>query len=523
MDKRFFKTKEISIGKVVIGGNNPVAIQSMTDTKTCDIEKTTSQIIELHDLGCQIVRVTVQGVQEALATEKIKNNLLKKGFDIPIVADIHFYPKAALIAAEFVDKIRINPGNYAEKRATFKETIFSDKSYLEELFKIEEKLFPLIEKLKKRKIPIRLGVNFGSLSDRVMTKYGNTIEGMVISAIEYTDILRKHNFHDIVFSMKTSNPTLTIQAYTALVERQKKLGYDYPLHLGVTEAGDEEDGTVKSSIAIGYLLLNGIGDTIRVSLTENPTKEIKVAKKLSGLFLPEPSIKKINIPTRKKIEIYTKKNDKIYTEKNIELENFCFIENIDNFDIKDSDKNLVINFSSNILREIQNIYLKKLQFKKIILNIPNFPEESKIEDIAKISCLIHNNLINSVIVKETDKKNILDILQGLGLIKYKTEYISCPGCGRTLFDLQSTSKLIKLKTSHLKDLKIAVMGCIVNGPGEMQDADFGYVGSGIKKIDLYVGNECVEKNIDEKDALEKLIMLIKKMGRWVEPSKDIIH
>ncbi len=576
-NKKKFITREVLIGNIALGKNNPIRIQSMTNTKTEDVEATTTQILQLYDHGCEIARVTVQGQKQAYSLEKIKNLLIKKKCFIPLVADIHFYPPAALIAADFVDKIRINPGNFAEKRAVFKESKLTTDQYQKQLLEIEEKLFLLIEKLKKNKVALRIGVNHGSLSDRIMTSYGNTVKAMVESAIEYANICRKHNYHDIVFSMKASNSFIMIESYRALVDEMIKLNWDYPLHLGVTEAGDEEDGIIKSSIGIGSLLLDGIGDTIRVSLTEDPLKEIKPAKQLIKLcenrvkdlsvkrhYYKDNSINKTLLVINPSETIsdeqisltdifYIKKSSWQLHEKLIKLNKTLIskedlnrtikvfklsdlpkklnekyvleITSKDNLEnLKNSKPFLIIykpedSYLDNIRKFINYIHSIKLS----TLVIANLQYQNDLEDVkllasSEIGLLLYEKLVNGIFLETrfNDAELSLNILQGCNLKKYKTQFISCPGCGRTLFDIQKVVKNIKDKVSHLPDIKIAIMGCIVNGPGEMQDADFGYVGSLSGKIDLYVNKVCVEKNIDEKDAVEKLISLIKQNNKWKE-------
>jgi len=598
---RKFKTREVFISHVAIGANNPICIQSMTNTKTEDIKATTNQILALEDSGCEIVRMSVQGKKQAYALEHIKNTLLKKKSKIPLVADIHFYPPAAYIAADFVDKIRINPGNFAEKRAVFKETILTEMQYQDELKKIEEKLVVLIDKLKKNKVALRIGVNHGSLSDRVMTRYGNTIKGMIESAIEYTKILRKHDYHSIVFSMKSSSSFITIEAYRALVKEMLNLGWDYPLHLGVTEAGNKDDGIIKSSVGIGALLLDGIGDTIRVSLTEDPVKEIDVAKKLiklcsnksnntSSEFIENLSLNKSSLNNKKTLlalkinrseDLAAISSDKLNIIDIFYLENFknskedlefinklknlkktiisrLDIENITRlYSLGDYPRNSTKRFALKVsskddLENIKNLNPLLIIFKPLNSNIEkvrdffSFLQKNNIntdiiidleyivslEDIkilasSEIGLILYEKLANGILLDipqhtldSKSEKNALElslnILQACNLKKYKTEFIACPSCGRTLFDIQKALQKIKEKTSHLPDLKIAVMGCIVNGPGEMQGSDFGYVGANTGKIDLYVNQKCVEKNIDEKDAVNKLISLIKKQGKWKE-------
>lgn len=584
-----FITREVLIGNIAIGNNNPIRIQSMTTTKTEDIQATCDQILELFDSGCEIVRLTVQGQKQAYALEKIKSLLIQKNCLIPIVADIHFYPPAAMIASDFVQKIRINPGNFAEKRADFKQDILTQKEYEKQLILTEEKLFPLIEKLKKNKVALRIGVNHGSLSDRILNRYGNTIKAMVESAIEYALICRKLNFHDLVFSMKASSTFIMIEAYRALVHEMIKLKWDYPLHVGVTEAGDVEDGVIKSAIGIGSLLLDGIGDTIRVSLTGDPVNEIKPAKNLIELckdrvFEKRASFvfsdKTIDVKSNEKLEkniktlLVAKVQDENSLDKKLDLIDIVYLEKEQNsafidklkkmnkkviskekiervtqiFNLKNLSKNekdFALEISSNdnlsdlkILKKLkptliifkpEDFYVDNIRkFSKLLkelnssipviahLNYQHEKDDLKIIASAEIGLILYEKLVDGIFLDtfDSDLELSLNILQGCNLKKYKTEFISCPGCGRTLFDIQKATKEIKAKTSHLPDIKIAIMGCIVNGPGEMQDADFGYVGSLPKKIDLYVNRVCVEKNIDESLALEKLIALIKQNNKW---------
>lgn len=573
-NKKKFITRKVLVGKVPIGGNNPIRIQSMTNTKTEDVKSTVDQIIKLSDYGCEIARVTIQGKKQAYALEDIKNSLILKGCDIPLVADIHFYPPAAMIAADFVDKIRINPGNFEEKRAKFKSLDLTDNQYFDQIEKIKEKFIPLIEKLKKNKVALRIGINHGSLSDRIMTKYGNTTKAMVVSAVEYTKICRELDYHNIIFSMKSSNPFIMIQSYQDLVDEMIRLKWDYPLHLGVTEAGENIDGIIKSSVGIGSLLLDGIGDTIRVSLTEDPHFEMAPAKRLCTLLANRVETNTINKPPTKafkpqfiakpdnleitgdKIDLidifYIKNKDDKFISKlqklnktilsNLDIENATKIYTIDkllpktkNFALKiTSLKNLdriTIIKSSYIIFEPNSNYIDKARklnqfLKKNKLNIPiilHLKYDDDLEDLkilaaSEMGLILYEKLATAILIdsKFDDLNLSLHIFQACNLKRFKTEFISCPGCGRTLFDIQNTVKKIKAKTSHLPDIKIAVMGCIVNGPGEMQDSDFGYVGSATGKIDLYANSTCVEKNIAEKNALEKLISLIKKHSKWKE-------
>ncbi len=539
-----FKTRVVNVGHIGIGGNNPIRIQSMTTTDTLNIDLTTEQIIRLADQGCEIARVTVQGLKQALAVEKIKNSLLKKGYKIPLVADIHFFPDAALLVCEFADKVRINPGNYIKENPK-----------VEFLSSLEEGFLPLIEKCQKLKKALRIGVNHGSLSERILNLYGNTSLGMVVSALEYADICQKYNFNDLVFSMKASNPIIMIEAYRLLVKKMTEKNMDYPLHLGVTEAGDEEDGIVKSAIGIGSLLLDGIGDTIRVSLTADPEKEINPAKKLSQLFEFYQKEKSESLP-----QFLDKKKTFAFLENNT-LENLSsHIDGVVNdkklsaFEKKDIPILDAPCKSSSFILQVNEqdpdfefinkqrpsfIFLtakkgriqKARRLKKSTQNldiplIALFEYAGSYQDItikasAEIGSLLLDNVIDGFCIKAKlsvkEKQDLtLSILQACRKKFVKTEFISCPGCGRTLYNLQETMKSVKNKTSHLPGLKIAIMGCIVNGPGEMADADFGVVGSAPGKVDLFLGKNCIEKNIDCSKAPDKLIELLKKEGKWVE-------
>jgi (E)-4-hydroxy-3-methylbut-2-enyl-diphosphate synthase len=383
-----FPTRVIRIGDIPMGGNHPVRVQSMTNTDTMDTESTVAQAIRMIEAGCEYVRIAVPGRKEVENLKDIRKKLFKNGYKTPLIADVHFNPKIAEMAAEIVEKVRINPGNYTDKTEMLDAGYWMlDKNYQEELENIARKLNPLLKICKMNGTAIRIGTNHGSLSHRIMERYGDTPLGMVESALEFARICEDQGFHEIVLSMKSSSTRVMIQANRLLVERMKQEKMDYPIHLGVTEAGAGEDGRLKSAIGIGSLLADGIGDTIRVSITETPEKEIPVA---------------------------------------------------------------------------------------------------------------------------------YGILQSVGIRITKTEYISCPSCSRTLFDIEEAVEQVKAKTSHLKGLKIAIMGCIVNGPGEMADAHYGYVGTGKEKINLYKGQSLVKKNVDAAEALEELIALIKENGDWQE-------
>lgn len=589
-----FKTREVMVGSVGVGGDNPIRIQSMTTSDTRDAVATADQIMRLADVGCEIARVTVQGKKEADTCEEIKSILVKKGYTIPLVADIHFYPPAAMRVVDFVDKVRVNPGNYIDKRASFKQIEYDDVAYAEEIKRIEEGFSPLVEKCIRLKRAMRIGTNHGSLSDRIMSRYGDTPFGMVESALEFARVCRSLNYHDFMFSMKASNTLVMIEAYRLLVEEMKKIGWDYPLHLGVTEAGDGEDGRVKSAIGIGSLLLDGIGDTIRVSLTEDPWEEIDPCKRLEKLARgyqnrPIPclysEVKKRSIVINKtlplhrdgSVYVFAKENqilednfyqdigckvgfgkpqrtqgsvDALVIEETLQdpkaIEKIALLENqrIPTVSLKSSiyvdhpetwegvlseKPSFVMLHMQTLQMHLARTFFKFLQEKAITIPVVIvFHYAGSFEDLiihaaTEVGALLADGLGEGLCIEGPygvkEKASLaFNILQGCRKRSSKTEYIACPGCGRTLFGLQEVTKKIREKTAHLPGVKIAVMGCIVNGPGEMADADFGYVGSRPGKIDLYVGKTCVEKNIDTEVACEKLVELIKSHGRWIEPS-----
>lgn len=517
-----FQTREIKVGSIGIGGSNPIRIQSMTTSNTRDIEATVEQIIRLADAGCEIARVTVQGKKEAESCEGIKNALIQKGYAIPLVADIHFYPPAALLVAEFADKVRVNPGNFVDKRASFKIIEYDDAAYARELIKIEEGFAPLIEKCKRLKKAMRIGANHGSLSDRIMNRFGDSPRGMVESALEFARVCRKYDYHDFCFSMKASNPIVMLHAYRLLAAEMMKIGWDYPLHLGVTEAGEGEDGRLKSAMGTGALLLDGLGDTIRVSLTEDPWAEIDPCKRLIAL-----AAQKLG----KGIEPFEESRDFTHLERRpviypfpfnergsvvIKQDNRYFCEGVE------IEPNQCILFRPKIspIHEVRRLVggLKKEKITlPLIVELDDSmsQEDSPIYLGAEYGAILCDFLAEGVCVK--DERFGLNLLQSARMRMTKTDFISCPGCGRTLFDLQDVSRRIREKTTHLPGVKIAIMGCIVNGPGEMADADFGYVGSKPGKIDLYVGKTLVERDIDFADADARLIDLIKAHGKWIEP------
>lgn len=569
-----WKTREVMVGHIGVGGNNPVRIQSMTTSDTRDVEATIEQIMRLADAGCEIIRVTVQGMKEADACEQIKNGLLQLGITIPLVADIHFYPPAAMRVVDFVEKVRVNPGNFVDKRAIFKTIVYDDASYAKEIEKIEEKFTPLVEKCKKLKKAMRIGANHGSLSDRIMNRYGDTPRGMVESALEFARVCRKNEYHDFIFSMKSSNPKVMIEAYRLLVEEMNGLGWDYPLHLGVTEAGAGEDGRIKSAMGIGSLLLDGIGDTIRVSLTEDAWNEIDPCQRLINLAKTYESIEssvKLIAPVAKKAPGPLHRDGAVVVNSCPSFELYRKIK------LTDGDGQILSGKASQrgeialltlpeavlgaklaqailisdeseekwpLLEQLQPAILflspsiDRLNYCRRFFNwLHSSPLDSPVILAFRYNCSRHDLVIQSAAEcgallcdgmgdgiwidapYETPflRTLSLGILQAARMRSSKTDFISCPSCGRTLFDLQDVSKRIRERTSHLPGVKIAIMGCIVNGPGEMADADFGYVGSKPGMIDLYVGKECVEKNIHFAEADDRLVDLIKKHGRWLEP------
>lgn len=453
-----FESSIVSIGNVAIGGINPICVQSMTNTNTMDTKSSVDQIIRLVNVGCEIVRLTTRNVKEAENLKNIKAELKKRKIEIPLVADIHFNPKVAEVAAKYVEKVRINPGNYVDKRKSKKQ--FSAKEYSLETDKIALNIEPLIKICKQHKTTIRIGVNHGSLSERILYKYGNTAKGMVESALEFIEICRTFNFHDLVLSMKASHVPTMIDANRLLVEEMLKRGYYYPLHLGVTEAGNGDDGRIKSAAGIGSLLADGIGDTIRVSLTEKPENEIPFAKKLIAKY---------------------GKREKL--------------------DLPESNTNTTEPFEYKLL-------YNNLNADDLLINAS--------VDFTRLNS---QKKAKSLIVNHNGKEHITlsdNILQGLGIKYSKAEFIACPSCGRTLFDIEEELKKVKQQTTHLKGLKIAVMGCVVNGLGEMADADYGYVGAGPGKVSLYKSQQLIKKNIPVETAVDSLLALIKMNGDWLE-------
>lgn len=454
------------VGNIAIGGDNPIRIQSMATTDTNDTEASVAQAKRIIDAGGELVRFTTQGTREAENMKNISARLKADGYHQPLVADVHFTAHTADVAAQYCEKVRINPGNYVDPGRTFKHLEYTDEEYQEELKKIEAKLVPFINICKEHHTAVRIGVNHGSLSDRIMSRYGDTPEGIVESCMEFLRIFRRENFNDVVISIKASNTVVMVTTVRLLVKTMDQEDMHYPLHLGVTEAGEGEDGRIKSAVGIGALLTEGIGDTIRVSLSEEPECEIPVARKLVELS------KSLPLPLQKE-----------GSEEHMYIDGDTLHLYIDAPDWETLQLKAAMAAGSLLIDR---------KATKLQIAVSRQPLASQ-EQIANSQKL----------------QSLADAILQAARIKFtKTEYISCPGCGRTLYNLQETIAKIKKATSHLTGLKIGIMGCIVNGPGEMADADYGYVGAGRGKISLYKQKVCVEKNIPEEQAVEKLLELI---------------
>lgn len=552
----------VQIGNVPLGGDNPIRIQSMTSTSTLDTDASVAQCRRIFDAGADYVRLTAQGVREAHNIGEIRAALHAAGYTKPLVADIHFNPKAAFEAAATTDKVRINPGNFVDAARTFKKLEYTDEEYAAELEKIRRAVVPFLAICREHHTAVRLGVNHGSLSDRIMSRYGDTPAGMVESAMEYLRIFREENFNDVAISIKASNTVIMVETVRRLVEEMDREDMHYPLHLGVTEAGDGEDGRIKSAVGIGTLLAEGIGDTVRVSLSEEPELEIPVARKLvdyitareghapiSGCFAkaynriaPERrptnavgSIGGQNVPvvatalSPADVAAIATKPDFFLSDVNWKA--------VDASDkskgFSDDDVLLLTSHHANPVGEIE-AFIHRLWDNgcKAPVVVRMSYDDANEEDVqvkagADFGALLLNGLIDGIVLDAPNLPNNADavaysfgILQAARRRTTKTEYISCPSCGRTLYDLQHAVKEIKAATSHLKGLKIGIMGCIVNGPGEMADADYGYVGAAVGKVSLYKGKECVERNVPQDVALTHLIDLIKANGDWTEPKQQ---
>src|SRR6266540_3599315 len=608
------KTREVKVGNVGIGGDNPIRVQSMITCDTMDTEASIQQTIELANVGCEIVRITAPTVKDARNLEHIVKGLREHGCNVPIVADIHFKPEAAMEAAKWVDKVRINPGNYADsKKFVIRE--YTDEQYAAELARIRERFSPLVDLCKTRGIAMRIGTNHGSLSDRILNRYGDTPLGMVESALEFARIARDLDYHDFVFSMKASNPKIMIAAYRLLVARLNELGPDwnYPLHLGVTEAGEGEDARIKSAIGIGSLLADGIGNTIRVSLTEDSPHEIPVAqalieniRKTPNAQCPTPNVQLsfdpysyqrrasdtlavagIGDPGQRvkrggaeliRVVVRQAKFDKIAhkIDKMGDYKPEIIYENVRIAEVDPRDETAIAKLNAerspqfvtvrdDVALEMVHAFrllAARLHARHPILlkDVLRRSERSEAKrnavEESRVGTLMHRDPSTPLRSAQDDSKDFLqtlliastnigsllcdgigdailvqgeeapgqalrlsyNILQAAGSRIFKTDYVACPSCGRTLFNLQTTTAKIKETTSHLKGVKIAIMGCIVNGPGEMADADFGYVGGAPGKVNLYVGKTAVKFNIPEVEAVDRLKDLIREHGKWVEPA-----
>ena len=442
------------VGSTPMGGDNPIRIQSMTTTNTMDTEACIQQAIRIIEAGGEYVRLTTQGTREAENMKNIRDGLRHRGFLTPLVADVHFNAKVADVAARCCEKVRVNPGNYVDPGRTFKHLEYTDEEYAEELKKIERQFVPFLDICKANHTAVRIGVNHGSLSDRIMSRYGDTPEGIVESCMEFLRICRRQQFNDVVISIKASNTVVMVQSVRLLVKTMDSEDMHYPLHLGVTEAGEGEDGRIKSAVGIGALLTEGIGDTIRVSLSEEPEAEIPVARQL---------VDSIEACARLRREA----------------------------EARIADDTLTLT--------IADTHWPSLQLKAAMA------AGAPLIDKRAHRLIIRNDAFPAAQLKQLAD----DILQAARIKFTKTEYISCPGCGRTLYDLRATIARIKAATQGMAGLKIGIMGCIVNGPGEMADADYGYVGAARGKISLYRGKQCIAKNIPEADAVERLLQLIR--------------
>ncbi len=572
------------VGHVGVGGSNPIRLQSMITCDTMDTEASIAQTIELAEAGCEIVRITAPTVKDAANLQHIVRGLRDRGCGVPIVADIHFKPEAAMEAAKWVDKVRINPGNYADSKK-FKIIEYSDEQYAAELERIRERFTPLVRLCQERGIAIRIGTNHGSLSDRIMNRYGDTPLGMVESALEFARIARDLGYHDFIFSMKASNPKVMIAAYRLLVARLNEEGPDwnYPLHLGVTEAGEGEDGRIKSAIGIGSLLEDGIGDTIRVSLTEDSIHEIPVAKALvetaashaqqSTFDGAQPALpfdpfsyqrrasdtiviaggadalRPVQIGGEQTVRVAVRqanfdkiahKLDRMGDYKPEFVYENCGVVEVDPRDDNEIARlNCLTNPQLITVRDgldLPLIMAFRLLAAKInprhpillkdSLTISQNPDADFLRTLlvasTNIGALLCDGIGDAILIQgEQGPGQALrlsyNILQAAGTRVFKTDYVACPSCGRTLFNLQTTTAKIKAATVHLKGVKIAIMGCIVNGPGEMADADFGYVGGAPGKVNLYVGKTAVKFNIPETEAVDRLKDLIREHGKWFEP------
>lgn len=531
-----YKSGIIQIGNLPLGGHYPIRVQSMTNTNTNDIEATVAQTIRLAEAGCEMVRITAQGITEAQNLALIRKNLHARGIKIPLIADIHFNPHAAEVAAAIVEKVRINPGNYTDKRES--KQALSAREYDEELERIAQRLRPLLNICRQNGTAIRIGTNHGSLSSRIMDRYGDTPEGMVESALEFGRICRDEGFSKVVFSMKSSNVRVMVQSTRLLAQKMESEGMNFPIHLGVTEAGDGEDGIIKSAAGIGTLLEEGIGDTIRVSLTGAPEIEIPVALAITARYNSSRNQGLTHKPvTTTQVNAWQNRNSTaaagiggnypvgVITEIN---GNKCLVgENLSASDPLPAHAFQFLDTIEGSAATMRNLLenLDPAENRPLILkntyqttDLLRFQVDSAID----FGSLLIDGIGDCIwpVATGIDAKTVYHtafaLLQATRARITRTEFISCPSCGRTLFDIEKTLQQVKSETHHLKGLKIAVMGCIVNGPGEMADADYGYVGAGAGKVSLYKGKNVIYKNIPETEAIPLLVQLIKDSGDWVE-------
>jgi len=634
-DYQRWETREVTIGELKLGGSHPIRVQSMTTMDTMDTDATVAESIRMIDAGCELVRITAPSKKEAENLREIRNALRAQGYDVPLVADIHFTPNAAEIAAQIVEKVRVNPGNYADKKK-FEVLEYTDETYQAEIDRIRERFTPLVLLCKEHGTAMRIGTNHGSLSDRILSRYGDTPRGMVESAMEFLRICRDLDFHDIVLSMKASNPKVMVYAYRLLVQEMRSLGMNYPLHLGVTEAGEAEDGRIKSAVGIGTLLEDGLGDTIRVSLTEAPEAEMPVARQLVDRYVHRkasrmiPAMEEIPIDpfeynrrkTRSVLQVggghppvvFADLSDRnqvspqslypVGYNYSVPLDkwnmsdqacDFVYLGDLDfDFEIpgmlgmvqnaavwKPRERTYPLYEASDYFsgsnpvhpelnfvrvdahdingRSVEDWFAQWTDDPTVVLVLDSDNEHAMAEmrrfvfelmrrglevpvilrrgyedasdEVARLyastdfGALLIDGMGDGLWMRPTEKTHVgfinttlFGILQATRMRMSKTEYISCPSCGRTLFDLQETTANIRARTDHLKGVKIGIMGCIVNGPGEMADADYGYVGTGVGKITLYKEKEVVKRNIPAENALDELIQLIRDHGDWVEPT-----
>lgn len=521
-------TVRVAVGTTAIGGGEPLRLQSMTNTPTLDTEASVAQSRRIAEAGADLVRLTAQGVNHARNLGNIRRELRAQGIETPLVADIHFNAAAAFAAAEEVEKVRINPGNFVDPGRTFKKLSYTDSEYAAEIEKIREKLVPFLELCRRNDTAIRLGVNHGSLSDRIMSRYGDTPAGMVESVMEFLRICREEAFDRIVISIKASNVVVMTETVRLLVQAMDAEDMHYPLHLGVTEAGDGEDGRVKSAVGIGSLLLDGYGDTIRVSLSEAPEAELPVARALARHIEAIAAAEAVDGPGAPEGYVYGERRHSKACG-NVGGENVPAVVGVDfEADAIPAGVRVYEAGSGNRVAQIRAQFdAAGCDDAPVIVKL-SYPAEMPADDVvlaasADFGALLLEGYRDGIwldapsLSAEQARSLAMTILQATRTRITKTEFIACPGCGRTLFDLQSVLAEIKAACSHLTGLKIGVMGCIVNGPGEMADADYGYVGAAAGHVSLYKGKECVMKNIPAAEALPRLIELIKANGDWKDP------